>query len=433
LSVLDTFTDSFAAWQFGELDYIDSIKKYQNGSRQRFPLFYNGNLLSFETNEDSDPLLQLDKCLLIFVNGIIQEPGFAYEFEGGTSFKFTTAPKPEDNVAVFFYRGTKGTGGDSDLVTNVNQSLKEGDSVQVLKNNSIVGTIAQDQRTITNLNYSDKFETDLYSGQGVDVNNYKPLSWLKQKVDKTVNGQIVYKSRDSIESQVYPTANIIRSFSSTDTEIFVDDIQFFDFDIDMQSAGDTFDALIVNGISTTAQSSVELISKVKLINGFSGIITGITTTTGIGGNPLAIKFFLKSNTQDFAGLSTGYPIYIFDTCVGNGVTSINNSNSSVVGIGSSFLDNIYHINAINSFANVGEITCNIHSSSSIVGIATTGSTSNPVGRFSWGRISQFTRSNSPISIGVSGNITAGLSTFPSIQRRGVGLRQTGSLIKGNII
>ena len=199
LSVLDTFTDSFAAWQFGELDYIDSIKKYQNGSRQRFPLFYNGNLLSFETNEDSDPLLQLDKCLLIFVNGIIQEPGFAYEFEGGTSFKFTTAPKPEDNVAVFFYRGTKGTGGDSDLVTNVNQSLKEGDSVQVLKNNSIVGTIAQDQRTITNLNYSYKFETDLYSGQGVDVNNYKPLSWLKQKVDKTVNGQIVYKSRDSIE------------------------------------------------------------------------------------------------------------------------------------------------------------------------------------------------------------------------------------------
>ena len=433
LTVLDTFTDSFAAWQFGELDYIDSVKKYQNGSRQRFPLFYNGNLLSFETNEDSDPLLQLDKCLLIFVNGIIQEPGFAYEFEGGTSFKFTTAPKPEDNVAVFFYRGTKGTGGDSALVTNVNQSLKEGDSVQVLKNNSIVGTIAQDQRTITNLNYSDKFETDLYSGQGVDVNNYKPLSWLKQKVDKTVNGQIVYKSRDSIESQVYPTANIIRSFSSIDTEIFVDDIQFFDFDIDMQSAGDTFDALIVNGISTTAQSSVELISKVKLINGFSGIITGITTTTGIGGNPLAIKFFLKSNTQDFAGLSTGYPIYIFDTCVGNGVTSINNSNSSVVGIGSSFLDNIYHINAINSFADVGEITCNIHSSSSIVGIATTGSTSNPVGRFSWGKISQFTRSNSPISIGVSGNITAGLSTFPTIQRRGAGLRQTGSLIKGNII
>lgn len=432
LTVLDTFTDSFAAWQFGELDYIDSVKKYQDGSRQRFPLFYNGDLLSFEKNEDSDPLLELDKCLLIFVNGIIQEPGFAYEFEGGTSVKFTTAPKSEDNVAIFFYRGTKG--GDSALVTNVNQSLKEGDTVQVLKNNSIPGTIIQDQRTITNLNYSDKFETDLYSGQGVDTNNYKPLSWLKQKVDKTVNGQIVYKSRDSIESQVYPTANIIKTFSSTDTEIFVDDIQFFDFDLDMQTAGDTFDALIVNGISTTTQSSVELISDINLINGFSGIITGITTTTGTLGNPLAIKFFLKSTTPTFAGLTTGYPIYIFDTCVGNGVTSIDNSNSSIVGIGSSFLDNIYYIHAFDSSASNGSIICNIHSSSSIVGIATTGSISNPAGKFSWGKISGFARSNSPISIGVSGNIvTTGLSTFATIQRRGVGLRQTGSLVKGNTI
>jgi hypothetical protein len=519
LTVLDTFTDSFAAWQFGELDYIDSVKKYQNGSRQRFPLFYNGNLLSFEKNDDSDPLLELDKCLLIFVNGIIQESGLAYEFEGGTSFKFTTAPKPEDNVAIFFYRGTKGEGGDSSLVTNVNQSLKEGDTVQVLKNNSISGTITQDERTITNLRFSDKFETDLYSGQGVDANNYKPLSWLKQKVDKTVNGQIVYKSRDSIESQVYPTANIIRSFSSTDTEIFVDDVQLFDFDLDMQTNGDTFDALIVDGksdpvsaglratvssqgiiseltitnvgsgytgtsltvkiarppfigvgIGSTATAMVsisnggisspvivssgygysisnppqvivplpktndELISRVNQINGFSGIITGITTTTGTLGNPLAIKFFLKSNTGSFTGLTTGYPIYIFDTCIGTGVTSIDNSNSSVVGIGSSFLDNIYKIHEFNPFVSNATIICNIHSSSSIVGIATTGSISNPVGKFSWGRMSGFARSGSPISIGVSGNtITSGLSTFATIQRRGVGLRQTGSLVKGNII
>jgi len=431
LTVLDTFTDSFASWQFGELDYIDSVKKYQDGSRQRFPLFYNGDLLSFEKNDDSDPLLELDKCLLIFVNGIIQEPGFAYEFEGGTSVKFTTAPKREDNVAIFFYRGTKG--GDSALITNVNQSLKEGDTVQVLKNNSIPGTVTQDQRTITNLNYSDKFETDLYSGQGVDINNYKPLSWLKQKIDRVVNGQIVYKSRDSIESQVYPTANIIRSFSSTDTEIFVDNVQFFDSDINLLS-GDTFDALIVNGISTTAQSSVELISKINSVDGFSGIITGITTTTGTLGNPLAIKFFLKSDTGSFTGLTTGYPIYIFDTCVGNGVTSINNSNSSVVGIGSSFLDNIYHIHQFVPFASNASITCNIHSSSSIVGIATTGNVSNPLGKFSWGRMTGFTRSSSPISIGVSGNtVTSGLSTFATIQRRGTGLRQTGSLIKGNII
>jgi hypothetical protein len=379
----------------------------------------------------------LDKCLLIFVNGIIQEPGVAYEFEGGTSFRFTTPPKKEDNVAVFFYRGTKGSGGDSDVDTSTDQSLKEGDTVQVLKNNAVPGTITQNQRTITNLRFSDKFETDLYSDQGVDTINYKPLNWLKQKADKVVNGQIVYKSRDSIETQVYPTANIIRNFSSTEVnEIFVDNAEFFNYG---DAATEGFNALIINGISITADSSVELIKNINFINGFSGIITGITTTAGIG-TSLAIKFFLNTNAESFNSLNVGYPIYIFDTQVGSGVTSITNSNSNIVGIGTSFLDNIYHISQINRNAENANIICNVHSSSPIIGIQTTGSIQNPLGKFSWGRLCNldvggFTRSSSRISIGVSGNtVTTGLTTFPTIQRRGgFGLRDTGALYKGNII
>ena len=53
---------------------------------------------------------------------------------------------------------------------------------------------------------------------------------------------------------------------------------------------------------------------------------------------------------------------------------------------------------------------------------------NIVGKFSWGSFQTITRSNSPISIGVSGKtVDVGLSTFPTIQRRGEGLRQTGAL------
>ena len=524
ITVLDTFTDSFAAWQFGELDYIDSVLKYQDGVRRRFPLFYNSSLLSFEKVEDS--LVKLDNCLLIFINGIIQEPGIAYEFEGGTSFSFTTAPKKEDSVAIFFYRGTKGKGGDSDLVTDVNQSLKEGDTVQVLKNNSIPGTLSQGRRTVSNLKFSDRFETDLYSGnEDIDTTNYKPLSWMKQKMDKTVSGQIIYKSRDSIESLVYPTAKVIRDFSLSDSEIFVDDVNFFDYG---DAVIETFDAIIIDGkddpisasltatvsaagtisqlqiinsgsgytgssiianisapptvgvltslpmgvgigtgesarasitVSSTGtlttpititnpglgysigiqpqvivplpNPTIETINGISAIQAFSGIITGITTTTGIGGNPLAIKFFLKSSS--FTGLNTGYPIYIFDTIVGNGVTSIDNSNSSIVGIGKSYLDNIYYIHAIDSFASNGSITCNILSSSTTIGIATTGSQSNPVGKFSLGRISAFSPRSSPISIKVSGNtVNTGLSTFATIQRRRSGLRQTGALIKNRL-
>jgi len=165
-----------------------------------------------------------------------------------------------------------------------------------------------------------------------------------------------------------------------------------------------------------------------LVNGFSGIVTGITTTTGSGGNPLALTFYL--NSPAYTGLQTGYPIYIFDTRIGNGVTSIDTSNSTLVGIGTTFVDNVYYIHQFSSNGTVGIITCNILSTTSTVGLVSIGSTSNPVGKYSWGRLSGFTRSSSPISIGVSGNtVDVGLSTFPTIQRRGLGIRQTGALPK----
>ena len=106
LTVLETFTDSFASWQFGELDNVDSIKNLQNGSRTRFPLEFNKELLSFETNNTE---IDLNAVLLIFVNGVIQEPGQHYQFEGGTSFTFSEAPDEDDKVDIFFYRGSRGT------------------------------------------------------------------------------------------------------------------------------------------------------------------------------------------------------------------------------------------------------------------------------------------------------------------------------------
>jgi hypothetical protein len=517
LTVLETFTDSFAAWQFGEFDYIDSIENYQDGIRTRFPLYYNNELLSFESQEGSQ--VNLSNALLIVINGVIQEPGQAYTFDGGTSFVFTTAPKTEDNVAIFFYRGTRND--DTELFTNINETIKRGDTVQVLKNNSISGTISQNNRTVFDLSFSDKFETNSYSNQGIDIQNYKPLSWTKQKVDRRINGEDVYKTRDSIESLIYPTAKIIKDFSTTDDQIFVDNAEFFNYDIDspgqfnalvfsgtadpvsasvtaivsiagtiqslsITNPGSGYTGASVNvkisspltvgiltslpmggiGIGTTATATIavsatgslttpiiitnpglgystgivprvivplpdptyENITNISLINGFSGIITGITTTTGSGGNPLALKFYLSA--PSYAGLQTGYPIYIFDTCVGNGVTSIDNSNTAVVGVGSTFLDNIYYVHQLSSSGTTGIITCNIKSNTSVVGLTTTGNVSNPVGKFSWGRLSGFTRSTSPISIGVSGNtIDVGLSTFPTIQRRGVGLRDTGALPK----
>ena len=422
LTVLETYSDKFASWEFGELDFIDSVKDYQDGSRQTFPLFYNGDLLSFE--QDSDSRINLANCLLIFINGILQEPGITYEFGGGTSFRFTTPPKSEDNISIYFY---KGTNVDIEVVTNVFETIKKGDVVQVVKSNDYPNIFPQDKRTVTDLSFSDKFETDLYSGPGITT-VYRPLSWTKQKVDKKINGEIVSKARDSIESLIFPTANIIGDLSTTDTEVFIDSVDLFKYeDPDLTS----FDCLVVSGISTAAIStdtgnqSIELISNFTTIQGDNGSIVGIATTSTPN---LAIEFTLDSLVG--SDLQVGYPIYIFDTLVGNGVTSIISSDSEVVGVGTTYIDNVYNVTELDNAS--GVITCRVHSTSAIVGINTTGSSNYPVGRYSWGRLSNtsgLVRSGNPISIGVTGNTVSGLTTYPIIQRRNVGIRSTGALPK----
>jgi hypothetical protein len=416
LTVLETYSDKFAAWEFGELDLIDSISSLQNGTRTTFPLFYNGELISFEKEPDSR--ISLQNCLLIFINGVLQEPGVNYTFGGGTSFIFTTAPKPQDKISIYFY---KGSSADISVVTNINETIKKGDIVQVPKFNGSPDILSQNKRTVTDPTFSDKFETNLYSGPGV-TETYRPLNWTKQKVDKNINGEYVSKARDSIESLIFPTAYVIDDVSTTDTQIFVDSVELFKYeDPDLTS----FDAILVNGISTVASGSIELIKTFTTIQGDTGSVVGIASTSSPN---LAIEFTLDDLTT--SQLQVGYPIYIFDTLVGSGVTSINSSDSEVVGIGTTYIDNVYYVQALNTAT--GIITCRVHSTSNLVGINTTGTTNYPVGRYSWGRLSNtsgLVRSSNPVSIGVTGKVVSGLSTYPIIQRRNVGIRSTGALPK----
>ncbi len=433
ITVVDTYSDNFAAWEFGELDYIDSIQNLQDGSRVRFPLNYNSALLSFEPQENSPIEKNINNVLIIFINGVLQKPVENYVFEGGTSFAFTRAPLPQDEVEIYFYKGVDGT--DSTLVDDIIPTIETGDIVQVISNNIYPNTITQDERTVYNITTSDKFETNRYTGLGVDETNYKPLSWTKQKTDKKINGQYVYKSRDVLEPLIFPTAKIIKDVSTTDTEIFVDNSELFNYETDngYTDSSTPLDVVIINGISTISSGSIEKITGFNNIKGFSGIVTGITTTTGIG-VPLALEFKLQHNVTDqyFDGLSVGYPIYIYDTQIGSGVTSIDNSNSAVVGIGTTFLDNVYYVSAISNNDAIGIITCNVDSNSNIVGLGTTGSILNPVGKYSWGLLEGGTRSANPISIGVTGNTVSGLTTYPTIQRRGIGIRKTGALPKREV-
>ena len=367
----------------------------------------------------------------------------------------------------------------------------------------------------------DTFETDIYTLQGIDDVNFRPLNWTKQKIDKKIAGEVVSKSRDSIESLVFPTARIIADVSTTDNEIFVDDASFFNYEEDnssvvinsvgaliidrteptsatftaVVSAAGTVSSVTVNsggtgyvgsttslsisqptaytgvgltvGVGTTARALAtatisngsitsvtvtrpgfgytttnvplviapfpepieESLTNINGVQGFSGIVTGITTTT-IGVSTLGMRIGLEKESGNFNDLVVGHPIYVYDTTIGAGVTSLNLSgnDNDTVGIGSTFIDNVYMIKSITRNGHKAEIVANIHSATTNIGIGTTG---NNIGKFSWGRLFNsggLTRNN-PISIGVTGNHISGLSTFPTIQRRGFGIRNTGALRK----
>lgn len=507
--------DSFASWQVGEFDYIDSIKSLQNGIRTRFPLYKNNKLLSFEINR-TDPissLIDFDSVILIYVNGVMQVPGVSYNFTGGTSFVFKEPPKPEDNVSIFFYRGTAGI--DSIEITT-SEKLKPGDDIIIKKNDAIKETVDQDKRTVSFIQSSDIFETGIYLGDGIDEVNPKPMDLIYQKRDLIINDEYKFKDRDSLETLIFPTSKIIKSFTNVDNEIFVDNANFFNYEEDyFEEDIRSFDALILlnddkvsaaitsivsaagtisniritdggsgytgigNSIllkirkpigsgstspiiyaSVSAAGTItspfnivnpgygysiqnppeiiapipsiskENISPIRFVDGFSGIITGITTSAGIG-TDLALKFFVKYGQFDNPStLKVGYPIYVFDTSVGSGVTSIDTNDTQKVAIGTYKCDNIYYIHSINNLNLNGEIVCNILSKTNFSGINTFGTSIK--GRFSWGRFSGMNRSESENSLSVnldSYTTNSGLTSYPSIQRRGYGLRSSGALVK----
>jgi len=521
-TVLDTYADPFAAWQFGQFDYIDDIKPFQDGIRKRFDLKYDGDLLSFEVPANPEfPYISLANALFIVINGIIQEPGTAYSFNGGTSFIFTEAPKAVDDVAIFFYRGSADV--DTVLVTNVIPSVKEGDLVEMKKITALnpPTEINQTPRVIVDLSTSDRIETNLYTGEGISDTKPKSISWTKQKIDRIVNGEIFYKSRESLESLIFPTGRIISDFSTTDNELFLDNGDLFDYDVvpsvtplggfivdnsspvaaaltaTVSAAGTISGLTIVSGgsgyvgattsvsiamppvgvgtfikpdgsvgIGSTATATVtvtngiltgtptitgiglgytttnppkviaalpsyksELITNITSVKGFAGIVTGIGTAAGVG-TISAVKFHLTGiGTAVWSDLSVGYPISVFDTQVGSGVSSVYESGNGIVGVGTTFLDNIYRIAQISypsASGASGLVTCNVEYFGNHTGIGSTGSVA--IGGFSWGRLAGTLTRNSPVGFAVSNyTVNSGLTTFPTLQRRSEGIRDTGGI------
>ena len=504
LSIDQVYKDRFAMWQFGEFDYIDSIKSLQNGTRTKFPLNFNNELISVEAGNTLSESVEIENIFLVTINGIIQEPLKAYTINGGTSINFSVAPSGEsgvgkndaDDVSILFYRGTGGV--DSLIRDGDDSNIKTGDEVRIESGNQI---LQQDERTITGITTSTVLDTNVYRNQGISETISRPLTLIKQKNDVTINKVVISKKRSELEPIIIPIAKIIDDVSTTDTVLFTDNADLFNYEDEgtvlinalitnlnktdsvnasataTVSSGTVSGITITNvgsgyasaptvsisappsigvGVGTTATATAVLggdfLYDIQITNpglGYTiapqvliespiesstfenlttsgltilestGLITGIGTTTL--SNKLGLKFTLNRDGANFNPINVGDPIYIFDTSIGSGLISISNSgtDTDTVGIGTTFIDNVYTVASFTSDGSVGVVTCLIKSNTSTTGLSAVGFATEPVGKYSIAKISGFTRSSSPVSIGVTGlTIDAGLSTFPTLKRTG---------------
>ena len=517
------YKDDFCMWQFGELDFLDSIQSLQNGSRTRFPLKYNALPITLKLDPDLDS--SLESLLVVFINGVLQEPNVSYEFIGSGSINFREPLDPSAKVALYFYKGTDGV--DSFVSTGTTSIFELGDQVQIIGNSQLGG---QDRRRIKSLDTESSLETISYRGVGIDTTGTidRPIKLLKQKEDVIIDNILISKKRKNLEPIILPTAKIIGDFNTSDTVFYVDNAELFDYEKNpsgtnlkfgntiisgkpvetaevsavVSAAGTvqflniinsgvgytvgaavsitigapigvsvgtiTRDQFAVVGVSTFASASVTVgaagtIETVSITNaglGYSqtnpprviiespqsdeeivttpdsgvtvqstsGIITGIGTT--VIGSTLGIKFIgintITSGAGSFDVIQVGKPIYIYNTGVGAGLTSMDISGIHTVGIGTEFVDNVYSVAQFTTRGSapsvVGIITCTIKSDTNTIGIAATAGigADDQVGNYSLGALSNITRSSSPVSIGVTGlTVNSGLSSFPTIQRRGM--------------
>lgn len=174
----------------------------------------------------------------------------------------------------------------------------------------------------------------------------------------------------------------------------------------------------------------EEISSVQYSGDF-GIISGISTTS-VGVASTGIVFDLVIPSDSFlrnasivgsaitvSGIQTGYYFVVYNSNVGLGVTSLR-QDGSVVGVGSSFLDNTYEVAAVSiaqtsvigfGVTYVAKVTVSVKNYNGLVGTGY----SNFFGEYSWGRISTPTRINAR-SFNAYNNGLLGVSTSPIVER-----------------
>jgi len=188
--------------------------------------------------------------------------------------------------------------------------------------------------------------------------------------------------------------------------------------------------------SVLVQPPVTETERTGAIGGVTGFTARITSiVVGTGGTDITFTTKRDDGIANYTGLDFLDYIFVSNTTVGHGVTSLNETGLSNVCIGSTFFDNVYQVFGVSNSGATGTIRCRVVASPIDVGTTST-TPKGSLGNLSFGKLSQGTRGSNPISITQTGrtlnpNVGFALSTFPTIQRVGgdYTLRNTGALPK----
>ena len=530
LEITDIITDSFSGWTLGEIEPLDDFSNLFDGKRKTFPITRSGSQLSLQS--DLGSLVNIEDVLLVFINDVLQVPGVSYffienrrgPFGGGSNITFEEAPKTGDTLKFLFYRGTSGT---DVLDKDVTTTVKTGDNLTIGWHPTLGQKSFQKQttRVVTELNSSSSSSTNVYYGPGLSENStlYRPVAWRKQTEDKVINGNYVYKNRELYESEIYPTANIIKTVGIGSTVVFVDsvrpffnplnesaisldfqrDITLVNYSIDKVGAAATVHVTDSGGIENfvisnggigytstnppeivigtpvgfgttaraTATATVSIGGSISAISvgstvGFGytnqvspiiliapptiteekntivsyegdfGIITGIgTTSTSEAPLGLVLDLVIPENSvlrdsnitayTSTSGIQTGYYFCVFNSNVGSGVTSLdetNNPETGIIGIGTTFIDNVYRAAAV-STATTSAIGFGVTTVTRVTVSISTNTTlptglgfSNFYGEYSWGKVQLSERNKFYNYEARTLNGFSGIGTGPYIRR-----------------
>ena len=338
IDIEKVFNDEFTGWSVGQLEVLDNIERYIDGSKTKFELTLNNTSISIVAKKGSK--IDVQDVLLVFVNNIPQVPGKGYKFPGGSVITFTEAPKIGDTIEIIFY---KGTGGQDVVERKVIETVKPGDDLTIGRLISQDSWLQEVARVPISVDSTDRVSTPPYYGPGnsSDSTLERPINWCRQTEDRIINEKGVGKDRELYEPVINPYSPIIKSVGIGSTVIYVENARPY---FDPQDEVNQLPALLVDSdfafqkkvkfdsqedkigaAGTAIVSGLGTISSVAISTGGVGYSTATVSfaTTSLGGNEVGVG---STSTTAFgspiigaAGTITGIAI----TSVGAGYTSSN--------------------------------------------------------------------------------------------------------------